>query len=136
MSEPTQSPAKPIIAVEHVFKSVTDSTGTLDILRDIDFRLESGETVAIVGASGSGKSTLLSIMAGSMLAIATFAVASMVSAYSSASTTATQAHRLSTTIRFDLPARAANRSITMMKPVSSLKNNMAIVLGYSQISGE
>ena len=64
MSEPTQSPAKPIIAVEHVFKSVTDSTGTLDILRDIDFRLESGETVAIVGASGSGKSTLLSIIAG------------------------------------------------------------------------
>ena len=63
MSEPTQSPAKPIIAVEHVFKSVTDSTGTLDILRDIDFRLESGETVAI-GASGSGKSTLLSIIAG------------------------------------------------------------------------
>ena len=64
MSEPTQSPAKPIIAVEHVFKSVTDSTGTLDILRDIDFRRESGETVAIVGASGSGKSTLLSIIAG------------------------------------------------------------------------
>ena len=52
------------MAVEHVFKSVTDSTGTLDILRDIDFRLESGETVAIVGASGSGKSTLLSIIAG------------------------------------------------------------------------
>ena len=43
---------------------MTDSTGTLDILRDIDFRLESGETVAIVGASGSGKSTLLSIIAG------------------------------------------------------------------------
>lgn len=53
-----------IIAVEHVFKSVTDSTGTLDILRDIDFTLRQGETVAIVGASGSGKSTLLSIVAG------------------------------------------------------------------------
>jgi len=47
-----------------VFKSVTDSTGTLDILRDIDFSLLSKETVAIVGASGSGKSTLLSIIAG------------------------------------------------------------------------
>ena len=54
----------PIIAVEHVFKSVTDSTGTLDILRDIDFTLAARETAAIVGASGSGKSTLLSIMAG------------------------------------------------------------------------
>jgi putative ABC transport system ATP-binding protein len=53
-----------IISVEHVFKSVTDSTGTLDILRDIDFALRERETVAIVGASGSGKSTLLSIMAG------------------------------------------------------------------------
>jgi putative ABC transport system ATP-binding protein len=55
---------EPIIAVEHVYKSVTDSTGTLDILRDIDFTLAPRETVAIVGASGSGKSTLLSIIAG------------------------------------------------------------------------
>ena len=47
-----------------MFKSVTDSTGTLDILRDIDFRLAPRETAAIVGASGSGKSTLLSIIAG------------------------------------------------------------------------
>jgi putative ABC transport system ATP-binding protein len=53
-----------IISVEHVFKSVTDSTGTLDILRDIDFSLAPRETAAIVGASGSGKSTLLSIIAG------------------------------------------------------------------------
>jgi len=50
--------------VEHVFKSVTDSTGTLDILRDIHFSLAPRETAAIVGASGSGKSTLLSIIAG------------------------------------------------------------------------
>ena len=47
-----------------MFKSVTDSTGTLAILRDIDFTLSAGESLAIVGASGSGKSTLLSIMAG------------------------------------------------------------------------
>jgi putative ABC transport system ATP-binding protein len=53
-----------IISVEHVHKSVTDSTGTLDILRDIDFSLAARETAAIVGASGSGKSTLLSIIAG------------------------------------------------------------------------
>lgn len=43
---------------------MTDSTGTLDILRDIHFALAPRETVAIVGASGSGKSTLLSIIAG------------------------------------------------------------------------
>ena len=64
MSATTATPATPIIAVEHVDKSVTDSTGTLHILRDIDFRLAARETVAIVGASGSGKSTLLSIIAG------------------------------------------------------------------------
>ena len=53
-----------IISVEHVCKSVTDSTGSLQILRDIDFALKAKETAAIVGASGSGKSTLLSIVAG------------------------------------------------------------------------
>ncbi len=64
MSDTSAVHATPIIAVEHVYKSVTDSTGTLDILRDIDFQLAPRETVAIVGASGSGKSTLLSIVAG------------------------------------------------------------------------
>jgi putative ABC transport system ATP-binding protein len=53
-----------LIAVSHVYKSVTDTTGTLDILRDIDFSLNARQTLAIVGASGSGKSTLLAIMAG------------------------------------------------------------------------
>src|SRR4051812_19605578 len=54
----------PIISAEHLHKSVTDSTGTLDILRDMNFSLARRETAAIVGASGSGKSTLLSIIAG------------------------------------------------------------------------
>ncbi len=57
-------PATPIIAVEHLYKSVTDSGGTLDILQDIHFTLAARETLAIVGASGSGKSTLLSLIAG------------------------------------------------------------------------
>ena len=60
----SNAPDPALIAVEHVFKSVSDSTGTLDILRDIDFNLAARETAAIVGASGSGKSTLLSIIAG------------------------------------------------------------------------
>jgi len=54
----------PMVVARGIGKSVTDSTGTLTILRDIDFSLAAGQTVAIVGASGSGKSTLLSIIAG------------------------------------------------------------------------
>ena len=53
-----------LITVSHVYKSVTDATGTLDILRDIDFSLNARQTLVIVGASGSGTSTLLAIMAG------------------------------------------------------------------------
>ena len=56
--------SEPIISVEMVHKSVTDSTGTLAILRDIDFSLAPRETAAIVGASGSGKTTLLGLLAG------------------------------------------------------------------------
>jgi len=54
----------PIIAVEHVTRQVSDSTGTLTILHDIDFALRPRQSTAIVGASGSGKSTLLATMAG------------------------------------------------------------------------
>ena len=54
----------PIIAVDHISRSVSDSTGTLTILHDINFALAPRQSTAIVGASGSGKSTLLAIMAG------------------------------------------------------------------------
>ena len=36
------------------------------VLRDIDFKVEPGESIAIVGANGSGKSTLLKIISGVM----------------------------------------------------------------------
>lgn len=56
--------SEPLIEVIGVTKQVTDATGTLTILHEIDFVLGAQESVAIVGASGSGKSTLLSILAG------------------------------------------------------------------------
>lgn len=50
--------------VHQLGKTVSDSSGSIVILRDVSFTLQHGDTVAIVGASGSGKSTLLSLMAG------------------------------------------------------------------------
>ena len=53
-----------IITVQRLSKSVTDATGTLHILHEVDFSVAAGQTLAIVGASGSGKSTLLSLIPG------------------------------------------------------------------------
>jgi putative ABC transport system ATP-binding protein len=52
------------IKVEHLSKKVPDAGGWLTILDDVGFTVDSGDTVAIVGASGSGKSTLLGLLAG------------------------------------------------------------------------
>lgn len=53
-----------IIRVENLNKRVVTAQGLLDILQEVSFSVERGETVAVVGASGSGKSTLLGLMAG------------------------------------------------------------------------
>jgi putative ABC transport system ATP-binding protein len=56
--------SSPVLLAKHIGKTVQTSDGPLAILQDIDFSIQAGESVAIVGASGSGKSTLLGIMAG------------------------------------------------------------------------
>jgi ATP-binding cassette, subfamily B, bacterial len=47
---------------EIVFENVSFSYGDTPILRDISFRVEPGQTVAIVGQTGSGKSTLTKLV--------------------------------------------------------------------------
>lgn len=53
-----------MIEVDSLTKKVADASGELTILNDINFTVQSGATLAIVGASGSGKSTLLGLLAG------------------------------------------------------------------------
>ncbi|MFI3313391.1 MAG: amino acid ABC transporter ATP-binding protein [Eubacteriales bacterium] len=43
-------------------KHLTKTFGNHEVLRDIDFRVYSGDVISIIGASGSGKSTLLRCM--------------------------------------------------------------------------
>jgi putative ABC transport system ATP-binding protein len=58
------SKASLMIETKNVIKKVTTNEGELQILHPISFQVNSGESVAIVGASGSGKSTLLGLLAG------------------------------------------------------------------------
>ncbi|CAL61902.1 putative ATP-binding ABC transporter protein [Herminiimonas arsenicoxydans] len=62
MSE--SSTVYPAIEAINLTKRVADATGELTILQAVDFTVQAGDTLAIVGASGSGKSTLLGLLAG------------------------------------------------------------------------
>ena len=61
---PAQAEGRAALQVEGLGKHVPLPDGDLTILEGVGFRIDHGDTVAIVGASGSGKSTLLSLMAG------------------------------------------------------------------------
>jgi len=57
-SEPVNS----LIAVRNLSKGFSNGGVSIDVLKDLNFDLSAGETIAIVGASGIGKSTLLHII--------------------------------------------------------------------------
>jgi lipoprotein-releasing system ATP-binding protein len=52
----------PVIRVQGLRKSYRTARGALDLFEDLNFEVEAGELVAIVGQSGVGKSTLLHIL--------------------------------------------------------------------------
>ena len=55
---------QPILAVRDLSKTYASGGGTLNVLRDIDFDVLPGDSLAIIGPSGSGKTTLLGLCAG------------------------------------------------------------------------
>jgi putative ABC transport system ATP-binding protein len=51
-----------MIELQDIEKTYGNGSVTTSVLRDISFRVEPGEYVAIMGASGTGKSTLMNIL--------------------------------------------------------------------------
>jgi putative ABC transport system ATP-binding protein len=52
------------LQVQNISKIYSNENREIEILKNIQFEIEKGETVSIVGPSGSGKSTLLGLSAG------------------------------------------------------------------------
>ena len=55
-------PPHPLIQVVDIAKNFHNGAGVIEVLRDINLEVYSGEMMAIMGPSGSGKSTLLYIL--------------------------------------------------------------------------
>lgn len=64
MNSPLVQENPPILQAHNLGKTVSTPAGELTLLQEINFSVQAGESVAIVGASGSGKSTLLGLLAG------------------------------------------------------------------------
>jgi len=54
----------PFLEAHGIVKTYTVGNNTLTVLRDLDFEVDAGQMIAIMGASGVGKSTLLHVLGG------------------------------------------------------------------------
>jgi putative ABC transport system ATP-binding protein len=52
----------PLIKIEHIFKKYNQGDLAVMALNDINFEVDEGEFVSIMGTSGSGKSTMMNIL--------------------------------------------------------------------------
>ena len=53
-----------MISIKNITKIYDEKTNPFHALNDVNFDIENGETVAVIGKSGSGKSTMMHIMSG------------------------------------------------------------------------
>ncbi len=60
MTDPTEA----VLSARRLVKEFREGDNTLRVLDGLDFEVQRGERIAIVGASGSGKTTLLQLLGG------------------------------------------------------------------------
>jgi len=61
---PEDMMAEPIVRVEHLTKSFTRGSESIEVLKQLTLDVETAEFLALMGPSGSGKTTLLNLIAG------------------------------------------------------------------------
>ena len=61
---PNHASPRSIVSLRSLSVTLTGAAGAVEVLRDIDLDLATGETVSVVGPSGAGKTTLLMIIGG------------------------------------------------------------------------
>jgi putative ABC transport system ATP-binding protein len=54
--------AQSLVLVEDLYKDYQTAAGTISVLKQVNFSMDSGDFVAIMGPSGSGKSTFMNIL--------------------------------------------------------------------------
>jgi putative ABC transport system ATP-binding protein len=62
MGQGSETGARPVIEIEHLYKEYQTDAGPVPVLHDVAATVRQGEFIAIMGPSGSGKSTFMNIL--------------------------------------------------------------------------